>query len=125
MKKITTLIIAFSMFGSLYADDHKKEKREHPNKLMSAKECMETKSGIGWFLGAADGIFEDIKQFGDSKDKSWKEEKWADAIALSALASNYSTVYDVWCKDTINHKMRMKMHDSHKGHMKEKKQKKD
>ena len=28
MKKITTLIIAFSMFGSLYADDHKKEKRE-------------------------------------------------------------------------------------------------
>ena len=125
MKKITTLIIAFSMFGSLHADDHKKAKTEHPNKLMSAKECMETKSGIGWFLGAADGIFEDIKQFGDSKDKSWKEEKWADAIALSALASNYSTVYDVWCKDTINHKMRMKMHDSHKGHMKEKKQKKD
>ena len=113
------------MFGSLYADDHKKEKREHPNKLMSAKECMETKSGIGWFLGAADGIFEDIKQYGDSKDKSWNDEKWADAIALSALASNYSTVYDVWCKDTINHKMRMKMHDSHKGHMKEKKQKKD
>ena len=125
MKKIITLIIAFSMFGSLHADDHKKAKTEHPNKLMSAKECMETKSGIGWFLGAADGIFEDIKQFGDSKDKSWKEEKWADAIALSALASNYSTVYDVWCKDTINHKMRMKMHDSHKGHMKEKKQKKD
>ena len=125
MKKITTLIIAFSMFGSLHADDHKKAKTEHPNKLMSAKECVETKSGIGWFLGAADGIFEDIKQFGDSKDKSWKEEKWADAIALSALASNYSTVYDVWCKDTINHKMRMKMHDSHKGHMKEKKQKKD
>ena len=24
MKKITALIIAFSMFGSLYADDHKK-----------------------------------------------------------------------------------------------------
>jgi len=27
MKKITALIIAFSMFGSLYADDHKKEKK--------------------------------------------------------------------------------------------------
>tara|TARA_B100001939_G_scaffold6915_1_gene6372 strand:+ start:43 stop:237 length:195 start_codon:yes stop_codon:yes gene_type:complete len=50
MKKISTLIIAFSMFGSLYADDHKKEKREHPNKLMSAKECMETKDGIGWLI---------------------------------------------------------------------------
>ena len=62
MKKITALIIAFSMFGSLYADDHKKRKREHPNKLMSAKECMETKSGIGWFLGAADDVFEDYRQ---------------------------------------------------------------
>ena len=29
---------------------------------MSAKECMETKSGIGWFLGAADSVFEDKKK---------------------------------------------------------------
>ena len=124
MRKITALIIAFSMLGSLYADDHKKEKREHPNKLMSAKKCMETKSGIGWFLGAADGIFEDIKQFGDSKDKSWNDKKWAEAIALSTLASNYSTVYDVWCKDMINHQMKMRMHNSHKDYMKDKKHKK-
>ena len=64
MKKIITFTIAISMFGSLYADDHKKEKREHPNKLMSAKECMETKSGIGWFLDAADSVFDDIKRHG-------------------------------------------------------------
>ena len=113
------------MFGTLYADDHKKEKREHPNKLMSAKECMETKSGIEWFLGTADGVFEDIKKNGGSKDKSWNDEKWADAIALSTLASNYSNVYDVWCKDMINHRMKMRMHGSHKDNMKEKKQKKD
>ena len=125
MKKITALIIAFSMFGSLYADDHKKEKREHPNKLMSAKECMETKDAIGWFLESADSIFNDIEQNGMTKDKSWNDEKWANAIALSALASNYSTVYDVWCKDMINHRMKMRMHSSHKEHMKEKKQKKD
>ena len=62
MKKIITFTIAISMFSSLYADDHKKEKREHPNKLMSAKECMETKSGIGWFLDAADSVFDDIKK---------------------------------------------------------------
>ena len=105
--------------------DQKKEKREHPNKLMSAKECMETKSGIGWFLGAADDVFEDIKKHGDSKDKSWNDKKWADAIALSALASNYSTVYDVWCKDMIDHRMKMRIHGSHKDHMKEKKKKKD
>ena len=125
MKKITALIIAFSMFGSLYADDHKKEKKEHPNKLMSAKECMETKDAIGWFLESADSIFNDIEQNGMTKDKSWNDEKWANAIALSALASNYSTVYDVWCKDMINHRMKMRMHSSHKDHMKEKKQKKD
>jgi len=92
MKKITALIIAFSMFGSLYADDHKKEKKEHPNKLMNAKECMETKDAIGWFLESADSIFNDIEQNGMTKDKSWNDEKWANAIALSALASNYSTV---------------------------------
>ena len=103
----------------------KKKKEKHPNKLMSAKECMETKSGIGWFLDAADSVFDDIKKHGDSKDKSWNDEKWAKAMALSALASNYSTVYDVWCKDMINHRMKMRMHDSHKNHMKEKKKKKD
>ena len=116
MKKISTLIIAFSMFGSLYAEDHKKEKREHPNKLMSAKECMETKDGIGWLLKSADSIFSDIEQNGMKKDKSWNDKKWADAIALSTLASNYSIVYDVWCKDMINHRMKMrKMSEKKKG----------
>ena len=125
MKKISTLIIAFSMFGSLYAEDHKKEKREHPNKLMSAKECMETKDGIGWLLKSADSIFSDIEQNGMKKDKSWNDKKWADAIALSTLASNYSIVYDVWCKDMINHRMKMRMHNNHKDYMKDKKHKKD
>ena len=121
MKKITALIIAFSMFGSLYADDDKKEKREHPNKLMSAKECMETKSGIGWFLGSADSVFKDIKQYGDLKDKSWNDEKWVEAIAMSSLAANYSEIYDVWCKDMINHRMKMRTHGSHEDHVKKKK----
>ena len=121
MKKITALIIAFSMFGSLYADDDKKEKREHPNKLMSAKECMETKSGIGWFLGSADSVLKDIKQYGDLKDKSWNDEKWVEAIAMSSLAANYSEIYDVWCKDMINHRMKMRTHGSHEDHVKKKK----
>ena len=125
MKKISTLIIAFSMFGSLYADDHKKEKREHPNKLMSAKECMETKDGIGWLLESADSIFSDIEQNGMKKDKSWNDKKWAEAITLSTLASNYSIVYDVWCKDMINHRMKMRMHGNLKDLMKDKKNKKD
>ena len=67
MKKTTALIIAFSMFGTLYADDHKKEKKEHPNKLMSAKECMETKDAIGWFLESAHTSFH----------KTFKKPAWA------------------------------------------------
>ena len=125
MKKISALIIAFSMFGSLYADDQKKEKREHPNKLMSAKECMETRDGIGWLLESADSIFNDIEQNGMKKDKSWNDKKWAEAITLSTLASNYSIVYDVWCKDMINHRMKIRMHNNHKDYMKDKKHKKD
>ena len=113
------------MFGSLYADDHKKEKREHPNKLMSAKECMETKDGIGWLLESADSIFSDIEQNGMKKDKSWNDKKWAEAITLSTLASNYSIVYDVWCKDMINHRMKMRMHNNHKDYIKDKKHNKD
>ena len=37
MKKITTLIIAFSMVGSLYADDHKKEKKRAPQHAYECK----------------------------------------------------------------------------------------
>ena len=125
MKKISGLIIAISMAGFIYADDHKQEKKEHPNKIMSGKECMETKAGVAWFLTAADNVFDEIKEYGDMKDKSWNDRKWAEAISLSDLASNYSTVYDVWCKDMISHRMKMRMHGSHKDHMKEKKQKKD
>ena len=125
MKKITALIIAFSMFSSLYADDHKKEKREHPNKLMSAKECMETKTGIQWLLSAADNVFEDIEEHGESKDKAWNDEKWGEAIAISSLAANYSTVYDVWCKDMINHRVKMRMKKSHKDYLREKDKEKD
>ena len=50
MKKITTLIIAFSWWVPCMRMIIKKKKRT-PNMLLSAKECMETKSGIGWFLG--------------------------------------------------------------------------
>ena len=53
------------------------------------------------------------------------DEKWGEAIALSTLASNYSTVYDVWCKDMISHRMKMRMKDSYKNHLKEHAKKND
>ena len=125
MKKISGLIIAISMAGFTYADDHKQEKKEHPNKIMSGKECMETKAGVAWFLSAADNVFDEIKEYGDMKDKSWNDRKWAEAISLSDLASNYSTIYDVWCKDTINNRIKMRMKEYHKDHHKDHSKKKD
>jgi hypothetical protein len=125
MKKISGLIIAISMAGFTYADDHKQEKKEHPNKIMSGKECMETKAGVAWFLTAADNVFDEIKEYGDMKDKSWNDRKWAEAISLSDLASNYSTIYDVWCKDTINNRIKMRMKEYHKDHHKDHSKKKD
>ena len=47
------------------------------------------------------------------------------AISLSGLASKYSTVYDVWCKDMINNRMKMRMKEHHKDHNKKKDKKKD
>ena len=121
MKNLLALAILISISSNIFADHHKegdKSKRENPNHLMSFKSCMETKVGIGWFLTAADEVFEDIKVNGEEKDKSWNDKKWIEAMALVDLASNYSTVYDVWCKDIINH--RMKMEENIMNHKKQK-----
>ena len=121
MKNLLALVVIISISSNIFADHHKEEdkpKRENPNHLMSFKSCMETKAGIGWFLSAADDVFDDIKVNGEEKDKLWNDEKWIEAMALADLASNYSTVYDVWCKDMINH--RMKMRENRMNHKKQK-----
>ena len=121
MKNLLSLLIIISISYNIYADHHKEEnklKRENPNHLMSFKSCMETKAGISWFLYAADKVIDDIKVNGEEKDKSWNDEKWIEAMALADLASNYSSVYDVWCKDMINH--RMKMRENRLNHKKQK-----
>ena len=55
----------------------------------------------------------------------FRSEKWGEAIAISSLAANYSTVYDVWCKDMINHRVKMRMKKSHKDYLREKDKEKD
>ena len=59
-------------------------------------------------MTGADKVLKKIKKKSKKKDKSWNDEKWIEAMALADLASNYSTIYDVWCKDMINHKMNRK-----------------
>ena len=125
MKKISGLIIAITLSSFIYADGHKDEKKDHPNKLMSGKECIETRDGVAWFLSTAHNVFDEIKEYGDMKDKAWNDRKWAEAISLSDLASNYSTVYEVWCKDMINNRMKMRMKEHYKDHKMKKDKKKD
>lgn len=112
MKNLLTLIMVISMSSNLAADHHKNDKKlkkQNPNKLLDTKACKETKEGIGWLLGAADKVFDEIKEQGKNKDKAWNDEMWMKASFMSNLAANYSTVYDVWCKSEARNKMKKKI----------------
>ena len=124
MKKLFTLMFAVSMTSLVYADGHKESERKssdqmknakekmmnNPNYLMSFKECKELKSDIGGLLSMAASKSKEIKL--DPKNV----KKWGEAISISDLAANHSTVYNVWCKDMINHKM--KKEKNHKSNRK-------
>jgi len=62
----------------------KERMMNNPNYLMNRKECKEVKDGVAGLLLMSDGIWEEIKK--DPEDK----DKWAEVMALSSLASNYS-----------------------------------
>jgi len=74
----------------------KERMMNNPNYLMNRKECKEVKDGVAGFLLMSDGIWKEIKK--DPEDK----DKWAEVMALSSLASNYSNIYDVWCKGSAH-----------------------
>ena len=96
----------------------KERMMNNPNYLMNRKECKEVKDGVAGLLSMSDGIWEEIKK--DPEDK----DKWAEVMALSSLASNYSNIYDVWCKGLAHHGMK-KMKIKAKKYQKNKKDKKD
>ena len=96
----------------------KERMMNNPNYLMNRKECKEVKDGVAGFLMMSDGIWKEIKK--DPEDK----DKWAEVIALSNLASNYSNVYDVWCKGISHHGMK-KMKIKAKKYQKNNKEQKD
>jgi hypothetical protein len=109
MNKILIMPMVFFsvMIG---ADNHNKSDKNakermqnHPNILLSYKECKETKDGISDLLSAADSVWKEIEKYPEN------EKKWAEAAALADLAANYSTIYDVWCKDMINKRIKMRM----------------
>ena len=87
-----------------------------PNYLMNRKECKEVKDGVAGLLLMSDSIWKEIKKDPENKDK------WGEVMALSSLASNYSNIYDVWCKGLASHGMK-KMKIKAKKYQKNKKDK--
>jgi len=121
MKRLFVLTMLTCMIPLAVADHHKdvksKEKKmNNPNHLLNFAECKEIKEGIGGILSMSGGIWKEIEK--NPEDK----KKWGEVIALSDLAANQSTVYDVWCKDMIHKRMKSrdkaKKEKKHKNHEK-------
>ena len=114
MKKILLMVISF-LSVILVADNHKDsmdKAREsminHPNNLMSFKDCRDTKDGIADLLAYSESVWSQIEMDPENEDK------WLEVSFLAELAANYSTVYDVWCKDMVNKRVKMRMMASKK-----------
>ena len=53
-------------------------------------------------MALSDSLWQEIKANPEN------EEKWETAIPAD-MAANYSEIYDVWCKDMIAQRMKMRM----------------
>ena len=122
MNKILIMpMVFFSVM--MVADDHNKSDKNtkermqnHPNHLLSYKECKESKDGIEGLLSAADSVWKEIEMNPEN------EEKWLEVALVADLAANYSEIYDVFCKDMIAQRMKMRImadKKKHKHHKKE------
>ena len=95
MRKVILIAILSCSASFVFASGHD---------LLDAKNCQETKEGIGYFLGIADYLFKENEKNNtrmqtEEERKANEEELLGGAIAFSQLAANYSTVYEVWCKE--------------------------
>ena len=95
MRKIILITLLSCSASFVFASEHD---------LLDAEACKETKEGIGYFLGIADYLFKENEKNNktmqtEEERKANEKELFGGAIAFSQLAANYSTVYEVWCKD--------------------------
>ena len=95
MRKIILITLLSCSASFVFASEHD---------LLDAEACKETKEGIGYFLGIADYLFKENEKNNtrmqtEEERKANEKELLGGAIAFSQLAANYSTVYEVWCKD--------------------------
>ena len=114
------LIIGVFVSIEMVADGHKSSEKsakerfaDHPNHLMDFKECKETKDAIGGLLALSDGIWKEIEVNPEN------EQKWLEVSLVAELAANYSEVYDVFCKDMIAQRMKMRKMAGKKKNMKD------
>ena len=105
-----TIILSFFLCLTLVAEDHMDKRKtmkdkfmNNPNYLMDFKECKEIKDGVTGLLSLSDSVWQEIELNPEN------EEKWLEVSVLADMAANYSTIYNVWCKDMINHRMKMRI----------------
>ena len=117
------LIIGVFLSVGILADGHKSNEKSakdrfanNPNHLMDFKECRELKDGIGGLLAVNDGIWKEIEMNPEN------EEKWLEVALFADLAANYSEIYDVFCKDMIAQRMKMRVMADKKNHKHHKKE---
>ena len=117
------LIIGVFLSVGILADGHKSNEKSakdrfanNPNHLMDFKECRELKDGIGGLLAVNDGIWKEIEMNPEN------EEKWLEVALVADLAANYSKIYDVFCKDMIAQRMKMRIMADKKNHKHHKKE---
>ena len=77
-------------------------------------QSKEIKDGVVGLLSLSDSVWKEIELNPEN------EEKWLEVSVLADMAANYSTIYNVWCKDMINHRMKMRMMSEKKKGKKEK-----
>ena len=109
MKKFL-LITCLFVSSFLIADDHETSEKSstdrfanNPNYLLSFKECKETKDGVAGLLALSESVWKEIEANPEN------DEKWMEVAILADMAANYSEIYDVWCKDMIAQRMKMRM----------------
>ena len=122
MKNFFLVVGVFLSVGIL-ADGHKPNEKSakdrfanNPNHLMDFKECRELKDGIGGLLALNDSIWKEIEMNPEN------EEKWLEVALFADLAANYSEIYDVFCKDMIAQRMKMRIMADKKNHKRHKKE---
>ena len=117
------LIVGVFLSVGILADGHKPNEKSakdrfanNPNHLMDFKECRELKDGIGGLLALNDSIWKEIEMNPEN------EEKWLEVALFADLAANYSEIYDVFCKDMIAQRMKMRIMADKKNHKHHKKE---